>query len=84
MQHQNLKHQNTDAWIVQLSPGEVYLRSSDLADILVFMKNLWSFLNIQNHGLLESRTGNFKTTVNNVKIDVLISEQIDEITSFLH
>ena len=36
------------------------------------------------HGLLDTRTGNFKSTVNNVKIDVLISEQIDEITSTLH
>ena len=36
------------------------------------------------HGLLETRTGNSKTTVNNVKTDALISERIDEITSFFH
>ena len=32
-----------------------------------------------NHGLLESRTGNFNITVKKQKIDALISERIDEI-----
>ena len=37
------------------------------------------FVDIQNHGLLESRTGNFNITVKNVKTDALISAKMLEI-----
>ena len=39
--------------------------------------SMWNIM--WNHGLLESRTGNFNITVKKQKIDALIFERIDEI-----
>ena len=54
-------------------------------ELLRFSPFNWCFFfrkDLSDHGLLESRTGNFNITIKNEKTYALISERIDEITYF--